>query len=310
MTKPGIYGKITLNMGCKEREEYLFGTHRERRRPIGTWWERLAEETANVRSGASARVGTARSAGHVIGSKRKNRVEPRILASGYMPGEDFFIRRRGIMFRKLREDLKSIKERDPAARSKFEIFFLYQGFHALIYYRIAHFLYRHKCLFLARWVSQTGRFWTGIEIHPGATIGRGLFIDHGAGVVIGETAEVGDDCTLYQGCTLGGTGKDKGKRHPTLGSNVLVGAGAKILGPFKVGDNARIAANAVVLAEVPENSTAVGVPARIVRRDGMKVCRQELDQVHIPDPVAQELCKMRIRLDALEKELNSQKEAN
>ena len=154
-------------------------------------------------------------------------------------------------------------------------------------------------------MSQWGRFWTGIEIHPGATIGKGLFIDHGAGVVIGETAELGDNCTLYQGCTLGGTGKDKGKRHPTLGDNVLVGAGAKILGPFKVGDNARIAANAVVLEEVPPNSTAVGVPARIVRRDGVKLRRQELDQVHIPDPVAQELCRMRIRLEELEKKLEN-----
>lgn len=209
------------------------------------------------------------------------------------------------MFRTIREDLRSIRERDPAARNSFEILFLYQGVHALIFYRVAHWFYRHHCLFLARLVSQWGRFWTGIEIHPGATIGKGLFIDHGAGVVIGETAELGDNCTLYQGCTLGGTGKDKGKRHPTLGDNVLVGAGAKILGPFKVGDNARIAANAVVLEEVPPNSTAVGVPARIVRRDGVKLRRQELDQVHIPDPVAQELCRMRIRLEELEKKLEN-----
>ena len=209
------------------------------------------------------------------------------------------------MFRTIREDLRSIRERDPAARNSFEILFLYQGVHALIFYRVAHWFYRHHCLFLARLVSQWGRFWTGIEIHPGATIGKGLFSDHGAGVVIGEAAELGDNCTLYQGCTLGGTGKDKGKRHPTLGDNVLVGAGAKILGPFKVGDNARIAANAVVLEEVPPNSTAVGVPARIVRRDGVKLRRQELDQVHIPDPVAQELCRMRIRLEELEKKLEN-----
>ena len=144
-------------------------------------------------------------------------------------------------------------------------------------------------------VSQTARFLTGIEIHPGATIGRGLFIDHGSGVVIGETAEIGDNCTLYQGVTLGGTGKDTGKRHPTLGNNVLVGAGAKVLGPFKISDNSKIAANAVVLEEVPENSTAVGIPARVVRRHGRRV--DDLDQVHIPDPVAQELSRIEKKLD-------------
>ena len=155
-------------------------------------------------------------------------------------------------------------------------------------------------------ISQAARFFTGIEIHPGAKIGRGVFIDHGSGVVIGETAEVGDGCTIYQGVTLGGTGKDKGKRHPTLGKNVLVGAGARILGPFTVGDNAKIAANAVVLSEVPDNSTAVGVPARVVRRNGVRV--EQLDQVHIPDPVSQELCRLEHEIDKLRRRLGELEE--
>lgn len=155
------------------------------------------------------------------------------------------------MFKKLRYDLKSIKERDPAARNCLEVFLLYSGFHAVLYYRVSHFFYKHKLKFIARWVSQLGRFFTGVEIHPGAVIGRGLLIDHGMGVVIGETAEVGDNCTIYQGVTLGGTGKDVGKRHPTIGNNVMIGSGAKVLGPFTVGDNAKIAAGAVVLNAVP-----------------------------------------------------------
>ena len=150
-------------------------------------------------------------------------------------------------------------------------------------------------------ISQGARFLTGIEIHPGAKIGRGLFIDHGSGVVIGETTEIGDNCTLYQGVTLGGTGKHTGKRHPTLGNNVMVGSGAKVLGPMKIGDNSKIAANAVVLSEIPDNSTAVGIPARVVRRNNQKVVECDLDQVHIPDPVAQELCKLNLRIEALEK---------
>ena len=162
------------------------------------------------------------------------------------------------MFKNIRYDIKSIRERDPAARSSWEVFFLYSGFHAVLYYRVANFFYRHKMKFIARWVSQTGRFFTGVEIHPGATIGRGLMIDHGMGVVIGETAIVGDNCTIYQGVTLGGTGKDTGKRHPTIGNNVMIGSGAKVLGPFTVGDNAKIAAGAVVLDTVPEGATAVG----------------------------------------------------
>ena len=168
------------------------------------------------------------------------------------------------MFKNMRYDIKAIKERDPAARSGLEVFFMYSGFHAVCWHRFAHWLYKHRRFGLARFISQLNRFFTGIEIHPGATIGRGLFIDHGMGVVIGETTEIGDNCTLYQGVTLGGTGKESGKRHPTLGNNVMVGSGAKVLGPFKVGDNSKIAAGAVVLSEVPADSTCVGVPARIV----------------------------------------------
>lgn len=210
------------------------------------------------------------------------------------------------MFSKIRYDIKSILERDPAARNGLEVFLLYPGFHAILYYRLAHWFYKHNMKFLARWMSQTGKFWTGIEIHPGATIGRGLFIDHGTGVVIGETAEIGDNCTIYQGVTLGGTGKDHGKRHPTLGNNVMVGAGAKVLGPFRVGDNSKIAANAVVLSEVEEDSTCVGVPARVVRRGGARVSEKpqtDLDQIHMPDPVSMEMCRMLMRIEALEKRL-------
>ena len=193
-------------------------------------------------------------------------------------------------------DIAAVRQRDPAARSDLEILLLYSGVHAILAYRVAHKLYLSKHYFAARAVSQWARHKTGIEIHPGATIGKGLFIDHGMGVVIGETTEIGDNCTLYQGVTLGGTGKDVGKRHPTLGNNVLVGAGAKVLGPFKIEDNSKIAANAVVLKEVPENSTAVGIPARVVRRGGRKP--DDLDQVHIPDPVAQELSRIEKKLDA------------
>ena len=210
------------------------------------------------------------------------------------------------MFDRIRADIKAIKEHDPAARSSAEVFFLYSGFHAILYHRLSNFLYRHKRFFLARWVSQHARRRTGIEIHPAAKIGRGVFIDHGMGVVIGETAEVGDNCVIYQGVTLGGTGKDRGKRHPTLGDNVMVGAGAKILGPFRVGDNSKIAANAVVLEEIPPNSTAVGVPARIVRREGQRV-EQNLDQVHMPDPVALQICRLEMRIDRLDKDEEAEK---
>lgn len=199
--------------------------------------------------------------------------------------------------------LRAVQERDPSARSKLEILLLYSGVHAILHHRIAHFFYRCHLRFLARFWSQLNRFLTGVEIHPAAKIGHGVVIDHGMGIVIGETAEVGDNCTIYQGVTLGGTGKDTGKRHPTIGKNVMIGAGAKVLGPFHVGDNAKIAAGAVVLAEVPPDCTAVGVPARIVRRDGVRACEEDLDQIHIPDPIAQELCAMRVRLERLEKQL-------
>ncbi len=203
--------------------------------------------------------------------------------------------------KEIRKDLRSIMERDPAASSELEVLLTYTGVHAVIVHRAAHWFYKRGHKIIARVISQIMRGITGIEIHPGAKIGKGLLIDHGSGVVIGETAEIGDYCLLYQGCTLGGTGKDHGKRHPTLGNNVMVGAGAKILGPFKVGDNAKIAANAVVLKEVPPNSTAVGVPARIVRQNGKRTL--DLDQVHIPDPVAAEIARNRKRLAALEKRI-------
>lgn len=208
------------------------------------------------------------------------------------------------MFKSLKEDINKIKERDPAARSFLEVLLLYSGVRAVISYRISHWFFQRKLFFIARYISQRSRKKTGIEIHPAAKIGKGLFIDHGMGVVIGETVEIGDDCTLYQGVTLGGTGKDKGKRHPTLGNNVMVGAGAKVLGPLKVGDNSKIAANAVVLNEVPPNSTAVGVPARIVIRDGVKVGKAaDLDQIHIPDPVSQELCRLKCELEHIVKRM-------
>lgn len=210
------------------------------------------------------------------------------------------------MFGKLKDELDSVMERDPAARSRAEVYFLYSGFRAVRAYRKANWLYRHNMKFLARWVSQRARHKTGIEIHPGATIGRRLFIDHGMGVVIGETAEIGDDCTLYQGVTLGGTGKDSGKRHPTLGNNVMVSTGAKVLGPFKVGDNSRIAANSVVLSEIPPNSTAVGVPARVVKVDGRKVNYVgDVDQISVADPVSSELAAIRRALGEISEKLDN-----
>ena len=205
----------------------------------------------------------------------------------------------------LLETLNAYQKRDPAARSKLEIFLLYAGVHATLYHRLAHWLYRHKLRFLARCVSQWSRFWTGIEIHPGATIGRRLVIDHGTGIVIGETAQLGDDVLLYQGVTLGGTGKDTGKRHPTLGNNVLVGAGAKVLGPITIHDSARIAAGAVVLQEVPEGATAVGVPAQIVRVNGERVRHyvDEVDQTSVENPTLKRLEELARRVNELEKRL-------
>lgn len=212
------------------------------------------------------------------------------------------------MFKAFMEDARLIAKRDPAAKSVVEVIFLYPGFHAVCLHRVSHWFYKKNMSFIARFISQLGRFITGIEIHPGAKIGKGLFIDHGMGVVIGETAEVGENCTIYHNVTLGGTGKDKGKRHPTVGNNVLISTGAKVLGPFKVGDNSRIGANAVVLSEVEPNTTVVGVPGRAVRRGDRKIISSiELDQVHIPDPVAQELCRLLHRLESLENKLVEKK---
>lgn len=209
------------------------------------------------------------------------------------------------MFNKYRYELDFIKQHDPAARSDIEIVLLYKGFRAWRSYLRAHKHFLNGRFFLARLISERAKFKTGIEIHPGAVIGKGFFIDHGTGVVIGETTEIGDNCVIYQGVTLGGTGKETGKRHPTLGNNVMVGAGAKVLGPVKIGNNVKIAAGAVVLTDIPDNSTAVGVPARIVRVGGKPV--NQMDQVHIPDPTSQELCKLEARIKRLEKLLEEKK---
>lgn len=210
------------------------------------------------------------------------------------------------MLETIKTDLNTVLEKDPAARNRAEVFLTYSGFHAICMYRFAHFLYLHNYKLCARIVSQFSRFLTGIEIHPAAKIGSGVFIDHGAGVVIGETAEIGNDCTIYQGVTLGGTGKDKGKRHPTLKNGVMVAAGAKILGPFTVGKHAKIGAGSVVLKEVPDNATVVGVPGRVVRIKGERV--DDLDQ-NLPDPVKDEITrlvseieKLTARIAELEKE--------
>ena len=200
-------------------------------------------------------------------------------------------------------EIEAVKSRDPAAKNGVEIVLLYSGVHAILAYRVSHKLYVGEHYFSARFVSQLARLLTGIEIHPGAKIGKGLFIDHGMGVVIGETAEVGDNCTIYQGVTLGGTGKDVGKRHPTLGNNVMVGSGAKILGPVNIGSDVKVAAGAVVLDDIPDQSTAVGIPARVVRRKGVKT--DNLDQIHIPDPISQELCKLEHKIKCLEQELDA-----
>lgn len=209
------------------------------------------------------------------------------------------------MFDDLRETIEAYKARDPAARSTLEIYLLYPGIKAVRSHRRAHWCYEHNLKFLARAISQHSRRVTGIEIHPGAKIGRRLVIDHGMGIVIGETAEIGDDCLLYHGVTLGGTGKDVGKRHPTIGDNVLIGAGAKVLGPFRVGSNSRIAANSVVLREIPPDSTAVGVPARVVKIAGRKVDYVgSVDQVHVTDPVSCELAALRRELNELRQSMD------
>lgn len=203
---------------------------------------------------------------------------------------------------KIKDDLNAAMERDPAARSKIEVFFTYPGFRALYKYRIAHWFYVHKMKFIASVISKRARFKTGVEIHPAAKIGRGVFIDHGAGVVIGETTEIGNNVTIYQGVTLGGTGKDTGKRHPTIEDDVMISAGAKVLGPFTVGKGSKIGAGSVVLKEVPPYSTVVGVPGRIVKMHDKKVC-ENLDQVKSPDPILEELRRLNKRIETLEDEL-------
>ena len=207
------------------------------------------------------------------------------------------------MFRQLREDIACVKSRDPAARSAMEIILLYPGFKAIRLHRLAYKFYNKKMFFAARWLSQRASKKTGVEIHPAVQVGKRFFIDHGTGVVIGETAVIGDDVTIYQGVTLGGTGKDTGKRHPTIGNNVMIGAGAKVLGPLVIGDNSRIAAGAVVLNDIPPNSTAVGVPARVVKKDGMRV--DDLDQIHIPDPIAQEIARLESEIIELKNQINN-----
>ena len=205
---------------------------------------------------------------------------------------------------RLGETLRAYQARDPAARSRLEIFLLYPGVHALIFHRVSHWLWRHRLRFLARLNSQLARHCTGIEIHPGATIGRRLVMDHGMGVVNGETTEIGDDCLIYHGVTLGGTGKETGKRHPTIGNNVMIACGAKVLGPFSVGDNARIAANAVVLSEVPEDATAVGIPAQIVKIAGRAThYADEVDQTSVKNPTLEKLAALAGRVEALERQL-------
>jgi len=205
------------------------------------------------------------------------------------------------MFGQIKRDIKAVFERDPAAKSIIEVFLSYSGLHAIWWYRVSHWLYKHKLTVTARVVSQLGRHFTGVEIHPGAIIGEGLFIDHGMGVIIGETTEIGDNVTLYQGVTLGGTGKECGKRHPTIGNNVLVGAGAKVLGSFKIGDNALIGSNAVVLKPLEPWSTAVGVPAEVVRLKG-EVPPLEHDK--LPDPIREHFDKLEAKIEELERKLS------
>jgi serine O-acetyltransferase len=211
-------------------------------------------------------------------------------------------------FRKIKKDFQAALSMDPAATSKLEVILTYAGFHALLFYRVAHWLWKRRIPFIPRALSQFARFITGVEIHPGAMIGSGMFIDHGMGVVIGETTEIGDNVTLFQGVTLGGTGKQRGKRHPTLGSHVVVGTGAKVLGPIKIGDYVKIGANAVVLQDVPDHSTVVGIPGRIVRIKDERVAEDALmDHIHIPDPIADRLIELQVQIDSLKKELQNVK---
>lgn len=215
------------------------------------------------------------------------------------------------MLRRIKEDVQAVVDRDPAVKGVWEVILCYPGFHAVVMHRLNHWLYQRRWFVTARFLSQAVRFLTGVEIHPGARLGKGVFIDHGMGVVIGETAEVGDNCTIYQGVTLGGTGKEKGKRHPTLGNNVMVATGAKVLGNITVGDDAKIGAGAVVVKSVPANCTVVGVPGRVVVRDGERVAGPDLNQVDLPDPQAdaaaalqREMLRLEQRLHQVEAELH------
>lgn len=209
--------------------------------------------------------------------------------------------------RYVKEEMQVIMERDAAIKTPMEVF-LYPSFKAILRHRIAHWMYERNWYYLARWYSQRTARKTGIEIHPGAQIGKGLFIDHGHGVVIGETAVIGDNVTLYQGVTLGGTGKEKGKRHPTIGNNVMISAGAKVLGSFTVGENSKIGAGSVVLTEVPPNSTVVGVPGRVVKRDNVRIPREDMDQVHLPDPVMNEINTLKKTVELLRRQLEEKTE--
>lgn len=210
------------------------------------------------------------------------------------------------MLKTLKEDIQAVFDRDPAARSSLEVILTYSGLHAIWFHRLSHWFWKRKWYTFARMISQFARFITGIEIHPGAVIGKNLFIDHGMGVVIGETCEIGDNVTLYQGVTLGGTGKEKGKRHPTIGNNVLIASGAKVLGSMKIGDNSKIGAGSVVLQEVPPNSTVVGIPGRIVAQNGVKVSN-DMDQVNLPDPVAEMIRAMQQEIDEMKRKLEEAK---
>ncbi|MEI3613927.1 serine O-acetyltransferase [Pseudogracilibacillus sp. SO30301A] len=211
------------------------------------------------------------------------------------------------MFKRMREDMDVVFEQDPAARTYLEVFLTYSGLHAIWNHRIAHFLYKRKLFFIARAISQISRFFTGIEIHPGAVIGRRFFIDHGMGVVIGETCEIGDNVTIYQGVTLGGTGHEKGKRHPTIKDNALIATGAKVLGSITIGENSNVGGGSVVLKDVPDNATVVGIPGRVVKQDGKKIS-QKLDHHILPDPVAERLKKLQAEIDALKEEVKQLKE--
>lgn len=211
------------------------------------------------------------------------------------------------IFRRMKEDMDVVFEQDPAARSYLEVFLTYSGLHAIWSHRVAHFFYKRKLFFIARVISQVSRFFTGIEIHPGAKIGRRFFIDHGMGVVIGETCEIGDDVTIFQGVTLGGTGKEKGKRHPTIKDNVLISTGAKVLGSITIGENSKVGGGAVVIKDVPPNCTVVGVPGKVVVQNGKRVSR-DLDHHKLPDPVADKFKEMQTEIETLKAEIAKLKE--